>query len=78
MVSCFHEPPEMGKTLLAHALAASSHANSRKPLKNLGISCMLMGLLLPHAKDPLHEDTPVVWRGLIVHKAVQQLMFDVN
>ena len=34
-----------------------------------------MGYLLPRSPD---SDTPVVWRGLMVQKAVQQLLFDVD
>lgn len=34
---------------------------------------MSMGFLLPQ-----QEDTPIVWRGLMVQKAVQQLLFDVD
>ena len=37
---------------------------------------MSMGFLLPRAED--HGDTPIVWRGLMVQKAVQQLLFDVD
>ena len=33
-----------------------------------------MGFLLPSAS----KDAPVVWRGLMVQKAVQQLLFDVD
>jgi ATP-binding protein involved in chromosome partitioning len=39
---------------------------------------MSMGFLLPQSKDASREDTPVVWRGLMVQKAVQQLLFDVD
>ncbi|KAJ7049465.1 P-loop containing nucleoside triphosphate hydrolase protein, partial [Mycena amicta] len=49
------------------------------PLMNHGIPTMSMGYLLPRApeSDSVH-DTPVVWRGLMVQKAVQQLLFDVD
>ena len=33
---------------------------------------MSMGYLIPH------EDSPIVWRGLILQKALQQLLFDVQ
>lgn len=49
------------------------------PLTNHGIPVMSMGFLLP--KSPTtgsSDDTPVVWRGLMVQKAVQQLLFDVD
>jgi len=40
---------------------------------------MSMGYLLPRAPDSdSTHDTPVVWRGLMVQKAVQQLLFDVD
>lgn len=44
-----------------------------------------MGFLLPSSRPlsqdaeiPGNTDTPVVWRGLMVQKAVQQLLFDVD
>lgn len=43
------------------------------PLVNHGIPCMSMGFLVPQDKD-----TAIVWRGLMVQKAVQQLLFDVD
>ncbi|KAL9936133.1 hypothetical protein V8E36_004975 [Tilletia maclaganii] len=58
------------------------------PLVNYGMPCMSMGFLLPPtpgggSADPStpassNEDSPVVWRGLMVMKAVQQLLFDVD
>ncbi|KAK7064844.1 iron-sulfur protein IND1 [Favolaschia claudopus] len=49
------------------------------PLMNHGISTMSMGYLLPRSPDTdSSNDTPVVWRGLMVQKAVQQLLFDVD
>lgn len=42
------------------------------PLKNYGIQTMSMGYLIPN------EDSPIVWRGLILQKAIQQLLFDVQ
>jgi len=49
------------------------------PLKNHGLPCMSMGFLLPRAPgSDSSADTPVVWRGLMVQKAVQQLLFDVD
>jgi Mrp family chromosome partitioning ATPase len=40
---------------------------------------MSMGFLLPRPTDPLQaNDTAVVWRGLMVQKATQQLLFDVD
>ncbi|KAG7440503.1 P-loop containing nucleoside triphosphate hydrolase protein [Guyanagaster necrorhizus] len=43
------------------------------PVTNHGLSTMSMGYLLPKGID-----TAVVWRGLMVQKAVQQLLFDVD
>ena len=39
-----------------------------------------MGFLLPHGGRGAQSniDTAVVWRGLMVQKAVQQLLFDVD
>ncbi|KAJ7451081.1 P-loop containing nucleoside triphosphate hydrolase protein [Mycena latifolia] len=49
------------------------------PLMNHGIPTMSMGFLLPRSPDTNStNDTPVVWRGLMVQKAVQQLLFDVD
>lgn len=41
------------------------------PLENLGIKTMSMGLLVD-------EDTPVVWRGPMVNKTIQQFAQNVN
>jgi len=53
------------------------------PLVNHGLPCMSMGFLIPStnpASDASNDntDTPIVWRGLMVQKAVQQLLFDVD
>lgn len=40
---------------------------------------MSMGFLLPSSSSSENNtDTPIVWRGLMVQKAVQQLLFDVD
>lgn len=40
---------------------------------------MSMGFLLPKAADgSTDQDAAVVWRGLMVQKATQQLLFDVD
>ncbi|KAK7457015.1 hypothetical protein VKT23_010318 [Stygiomarasmius scandens] len=44
-----------------------------KPITNHSIPTMSMAYLLPPK-----EDSPVVWRGLMVQKAVQQLLFQVD
>jgi ATP-binding protein involved in chromosome partitioning len=43
------------------------------PLENYGLQVMSIGFLLP-AEDP---DTPVVWRSMMVNKALQQLLHEV-
>ncbi|KAF8996031.1 P-loop containing nucleoside triphosphate hydrolase protein [Cyathus striatus] len=48
------------------------------PLTNHGLPCMSMGFLLPSIAGEDNTDTPIVWRGLMVQKAVQQLLFDVD
>ncbi|KAI0670105.1 P-loop containing nucleoside triphosphate hydrolase protein [Trametes maxima] len=49
------------------------------PIVNHGLPCMSMGFLLPKAPGTdSSADTAVVWRGLMVQKAVQQLLFDVD
>ncbi|GAA5908033.1 hypothetical protein JCM8208_004029, partial [Rhodotorula glutinis] len=58
--------------------------NRLTPLRAHGLPCMSMGFLLPNnPPDPNNptshpSDTPVVWRGMMVMKAVQQLLFDVD
>jgi len=54
-------------------------AGALRPLVNHAIPTMSMGFLLPRSADSdSNHDTPVVWRGLMVQKAVQQLLFDVD
>lgn len=48
------------------------------PMTNHGLPCMSMGFLLPPSPDGTSSSAPVVWRGLMVMKAVQQLLFDVD
>ncbi|KAN0064352.1 hypothetical protein ACQY0O_002547 [Thecaphora frezii] len=48
------------------------------PLTNHGIPCMSMGFLLPPASSGSNADIPIVWRGMMVMKATQQLLFDVD
>ncbi|KAJ3506389.1 hypothetical protein NLJ89_g6896 [Agrocybe chaxingu] len=47
------------------------------PLTNHGLPCMSMGFLIPSSTGD-NTDTPIVWRGLMVQKAIQQLLFDVD
>lgn len=54
-------------------------ANRLIPLRAHGIPCMSMGFLIPNSPEGKNNaDTPVVWRGMMVMKAVQQLLFDVD
>lgn len=46
--------------------------NQLVPLSNYGVKSMSMGFLLPD------ESAPVVWRGLMVMKALQQLLHEVD
>ena len=39
---------------------------------------MSMGFLLPRKEGPEGDDVAIVWRGLMVQKATQQLLFDVD
>ncbi|KAI9827653.1 MAG: Iron-sulfur protein [Phylliscum demangeonii] len=48
-----------------------SSENRLIPLSNYGVKSMSMGYLV-------HEEAPVVWRGLLVMKALQQLLHDVD
>ncbi|KAF6752895.1 P-loop containing nucleoside triphosphate hydrolase protein [Ephemerocybe angulata] len=50
-------------------------AGALLPLTNHGVPCMSMGFLIPSTGEG-NTDTPIVWRGLMVQKAVQQLLFD--
>jgi len=52
-----------------------SAANKLVPLQNHGVKTMSIGYLLP--PNPAN-DSPVIWRGMMVMKAVQQLLFDVD
>ncbi|KAL8925306.1 MAG: hypothetical protein Q9208_003596 [Pyrenodesmia sp. 3 TL-2023] len=48
-----------------------SEKNQLLPLSNYGVKSMSMGYLVG-------EEAPVVWRGLMVMKALQQLLWDVE
>lgn len=45
--------------------------NKLIPLIEYGVKCMSMGFLVP-------PDQPIVWRGMQVMKAIQQLLWDVE
>lgn len=46
------------------------------PKKNFGVSTMSMGYLIPQLEDD--SGVTVAWRGMMVTKAVEQLMFEVE
>jgi ATP-binding protein involved in chromosome partitioning len=48
-----------------------SDDNKLIPLIEYGVKCMSMGFLM-------NQDQPVVWRGMMVMKAIQQLLWDVS
>jgi len=56
-------------------LSTCSPGGALIPLTSYTLPCMSMGFLLPPSAS---NDAPVVWRGLMVQKAVQQLLFDVD
>ncbi len=45
--------------------------NRLVPLTAYGLKAMSMGFLVP-------QDSPIAWRGLMVQKAMNQLMFEVS
>ena len=49
----------------------STADNQLLPLTNYGVKAMSMGFLVG-------DDAPVVWRGLMVMKALQQLLHEVD
>lgn len=67
------------RSALTYGLLATD--NRLTPLRAHGLPCMSMGFLLPNAPNTdgsNNADTPVVWRGMMVMKAVQQLLFEVD
>lgn len=57
--------------LLIRSHATNISDNQLLPLTNYGIKAMSMGFLVP-------DSSPIVWRGLMVMKALQQLLHDVD
>jgi ATP-binding protein involved in chromosome partitioning len=54
-------------------------AGALVPIINHGIPTMSMGYLVPRPPSNSTEfEGAIVWRGLMVQKAVQQLLFDVD
>jgi len=69
------QPVSFFSYLLPLARADKLVAGALIPMTNNGIPTMSMGYLLPESPA---NDKPVVWRGLMVQKAVHQLLFDVD
>ena len=79
---------------LSHARAPidPDSPNHLLPLQSYGLKSMSIGYLLPtsslssnngdsaskHNQNAEDEDKPIVWRGLMVMKALQQLLFEVR
>ncbi|KAF9219302.1 P-loop containing nucleoside triphosphate hydrolase protein [Gyrodon lividus] len=64
---------------LQHSDAPLTPSGALLPIINHGLPTMSMGYLLPKStENALREDAAIVWRGLMVQKAVQQLLFDVD
>ncbi|QPG75604.1 hypothetical protein FOA43_002961 [Brettanomyces nanus] len=64
--------PSIPKLMNLHGEPRLSDRGKLIPLQNYGIQTMSMGYLIPN------EDSPIVWRGLMLQKALQQLIFDVD
>ncbi|TPX31532.1 hypothetical protein SmJEL517_g05150 [Synchytrium microbalum] len=65
--------PSIPRMMNLSNLKAELDSTSKKlmPLSNYGVKCMSMGFLVD-------EDAAVVWRGLMVMKAIEQLVRDVD
>ena len=63
------------QTLITHQLEGLEpelDSNNRLvPLTSYGIKAMSMGFLVP-------QDSPIAWRGLMLQKAMHQLLFEVS
>jgi ATP-binding protein involved in chromosome partitioning len=64
--------PSIPTLLNLEGLEPGLDSNNRLiPLTAYGLKAMSMGFLVP-------QDSPVAWRGLMVQKAMNQLMFEVS
>jgi ATP-binding protein involved in chromosome partitioning len=86
--------PSIPTLLNLHGEPRLDDNNSLVPLTNYGLKSMSMGYLLPHASSPSTTDnnnpstdpsspppmdtTPISWRGLMVTKAMHQLLHSVS
>jgi len=63
--------PSIAKMFGIEGLAPRVENEKMIPIERFGIKILSMGLLLD-------EQTPVIWRGPLVHKAYEQFFFDAN
>ncbi|EED21017.1 nucleotide binding protein, putative [Talaromyces stipitatus ATCC 10500] len=77
--------PSIPTLLNLHSEPRLDSKNCLIPLTNYGLKSMSMGYLLPQASSSDHESnrppmdtTPISWRGLMVTKAMQQLLHSVS
>ncbi|KAJ1970616.1 hypothetical protein H4R35_005760, partial [Dimargaris xerosporica] len=63
--------PSLPKLMnLQNAPEITEEGGRFRPLVNYGVECMSMGFLVG-------DDAPIVWRGLMVMKAIQQLLYQI-
>lgn len=78
--------PSIPTLLNLHGEPRLDSSNCLLPLTNYGLKSMSMGYLLPHASSPSTDPstpppmdtTPISWRGLMVTKAMHQLLHSVS
>ncbi len=63
--------PSIPKMLGLEGMVPYAEKGKIIPVERFGIKVLSIGLLI-------EEDTPVIWRGPLVHKAYEQFYFDVN
>ncbi|KAK9454898.1 P-loop containing nucleoside triphosphate hydrolase protein [Dipodascopsis uninucleata] len=64
--------PSVPKLLNLSGEPSVTADNKLIPMSNYGLKAMSMGFLIPN------DDSPIVWRGLMVMKALQQLLHEVE
>lgn len=60
-------PRMMGLQHIQRSHLTSTSSSKLQPVTNYGVWCMSMGFMIP-------EGAPIVWRGLMVMKAIEQLL----
>ncbi len=63
--------PSMPRMMGITGRPASPDGKVLIPMENYGVKCMSIGFLVA-------EDTPMIWRGPMVHSALQQMLRDVE